>query len=49
MREKHFFTNSTTFDIGYLFDKPANSSSRNHDALKKEDNKDTLNKEVLSK
>lgn len=43
MREKNLFTKSTTFDLGYLFDKPTKASSRNHNNLNK-NSRDIFNK-----
>ena len=45
MREKNLFTKSTTFDLGYLFDKPTKASSRNHNNLNK-NSRDIFNKEL---
>ena len=42
MREKNLFTKSTTFDLGYLFDKPTKASSRNHN----KNSRDIFNKEL---
>ena len=46
MREKNLFTKSTTFDLDYLFDKPAKTSLRNHSDLKNKNSKDILSKEL---
>ncbi len=49
MRTKKFFTNSTTFDLNYLFDKPKNTSFRNHNDLKDEEKNNIFDTEKLSK